>query len=228
MHDVAPVHPAPAYSEQDVKATLDSCRLTYVYEPDWTRLRGRVSEILRGGMLVGWFQGGACPEQSRGAGFGSSVVASRAILCDPSNRWARENVNRFLRQMPVETPLPLLAADGPAQWHDGQVRRFTLQRVSVASEWRTQLAGALDRQGCVEVQGIGEDESQLLGLIRVHQARTGVPALVAVPFSGPAEPIVSSPRDAIRTTFSSPVDVLVIERFAIAKDHWLLGAQASR
>ena len=214
-----PLAPAPAYSEQEVKATLDSCRLTYIYEPDWTRLRARVSEILRGGMLVGWFQGAA--------GFGSSVVASRAILCDPSNRWARENVNRFLRQMPIETPLPLLAADGPAQWHDGQVRRFTLQRLSVTSEWRTRLAGALDRQGCVEVQGMGEsDGGQLFGLIRDHRARTGVPALVAVPFSGPSEPVVSSPRDAIRTTFSSPVDVLVIERFAIAKDHWLLGAQA--
>jgi carbamoyltransferase len=220
MHDVASTCPAPAYSEQEVKATLDSYRLTYIYEPDWTRLRTRVSHILSGGMLVGWFQGGRR--------FGSGVAAGRAILCDPSNRWARENVNRFLRQVPIETALPLLTLDGPAAWHDGRARRVGIERVSVASESRKQLQGAIDVHGCVEVQGIGaSDDSQLLELIRAHQARTEVPALVAVPFCGPSEPVVASPRDAIRTMFSSPIDVLIIERFALAKDHWLLGAQTS-
>ena len=76
------------------------------------------------------------------------------------------------------------------------------------------------------MQGISEsDGTRLYELVREHRARTGVPALIAVPLGGPSEP-VCTPRDAIRTTFSSAIDVLVIERFVLAKDHWLLGLPA--
>src|SRR5689334_724650 len=130
--------PASGYSEQEVKATLDSCRLTYVYEPDWARLHQRVSQILSGGMLVAWFQGSA----------------GRATLGDPSNRWARENVNRFLRQVPIDTPIPLVAAAGAGEWHGGHIGRSDPQRVAVVAECRKQLQGALDAHGCVDVEGV--------------------------------------------------------------------------
>ncbi len=209
-----------AYSEQDVKATLDNCRLTYVYEPDRDRLRQRVSHILSGGMLVAWFQGAP--------GCASGVAPGRAVICDPSNRWARENVNRFFRRRPVETPLSVVAAAGGAPWHDGNLQRFALQPVVVASGARGRMIGAIDRDGRIEAQGVAEsDESGLFELIRAHEARTGVPALIAVPFGAPPETVVRSPRDAIRTMFSSAVDVLVIERFVLAKDQWILGTHAS-
>jgi predicted NodU family carbamoyl transferase len=70
-------------------------------------------------------------------------------------------------------------------------------------------------------------DSGLSELIRDHSGRSGVPALIAVPFCAPAEPAVDTPREAIRTMFSSPIDVLVIERFVLAKDQWILGTHAS-
>jgi carbamoyltransferase len=62
----------------------------------------------------------------------------------------------------------------------------------------------------------------LAALLAVHETLCGVPALVHVDLRGLAEPTACSPRDAIRTTFSSPVDALVIERFLLMKDYWLL------
>jgi len=124
---VSVLTPGPVFSEQDVKATLDSCRLTYIYEPDWTRLRHRVSQILSAGRLVAWFQGDA--------GSALDAVGGRVIISDPSNRWARENVNRFLRQVPIEAPIPLVTTADLGQWHDGQVR-VTPQNVGVAGAWR--------------------------------------------------------------------------------------------
>ena len=209
-----------AYSEQDVKATLDNCRLTYVYEPDRSRLRQRVSQILSGGMLVAWFQGVPSCD--------AAVVPGRSVICDPSNRWARENVNRFFKQRPVETPLSVVAAVGAAPWHDGDLARFSLQQISVAAAARHQMIGAIDREGRVEAQGVCESEDGgMFELIRDHHARTGVPALIAVSFCAAVEPLVCSPRDAIRTMFSSAIDVLVIERFVLAKDQWILGTHAS-
>jgi predicted NodU family carbamoyl transferase len=58
-------------------------------------------------------------------------------------------------------------------------------------------------------------------LLRTHRQRTGVPGLVNVPMlvDGVLAP---TPRDAIRETYSSAADALVLGRFLIAKDYWLL------
>jgi carbamoyltransferase len=46
---------------------------------------------------------------------------------------------------------------------------------------------------------------------------TGVPVLVNTSFNGFSEPIVCSPRDAVRVFFGSGLDMLVLDRFVIRK-----------
>ena len=57
---------------------------------------------------------------------------------------------------------------------------------------------------------------------RPTRRRPGCRRWSHVDLRGIDEPTACSPRDAIRTTFSSPVDALVIERFLLMKDYWLL------
>ncbi len=85
----------PEFSESDIKMALDNCRLDYLYEPSWPRLLTRISKMLSRGSVVAWFQGPM--------GFGPRSVGTRSILCDPSNRWARENINRFLRRASIDS-----------------------------------------------------------------------------------------------------------------------------
>jgi len=208
------VAPEPAYSEQDVKATLDGCRLTYLYEPDRARLCERASRLVSGGALVACFQGAVDAD---------TTLTGRSVLCDPSNRWARENVNRFFRQLPIDAVIPLVVRADDEPWRELGITCLREHHVSVPSAWLQPLVGAIDRHNVVCVRGVSDDT--LLGeMLRRHQARTRVPALIAVPFTAPGEPMVRTPREAIRTMFSSAIDVLVIERFVIAKDYWLLGA----
>ena len=51
---------------------------------------------------------------------------------------------------------------------------------------------------------------------------TQVPALIETNLCGPGEPIACTPRDAVRTVYSSAIDALVIGRFVLMKDYWLL------
>jgi carbamoyltransferase len=204
----------PAFSEQEIKNTLDNCRLSYMYEPDRDRLLTRASRLLAGGMLVGWFHGPI--------GFGPRSVSTRAILCDPSSRWARENVNRFLRHLPVESPIPLTIA-ASAEWRGVHMRPHLLQHVTMPREWHARITAVLDPGGVAPVQVIGNTEQPVLvDLLRLHEERTGVPGLITLPFSGPGEPNVATPRDAIRTMFSSPVEAMIMERFVVVKDQWIL------
>jgi carbamoyltransferase len=74
---------------------------------------------------------------------------------------------------------------------------------------------------------IGPASSQpgLADLLRVHHERTGVPGLVNTTLAGPGEPTACSPRDAVRTFFSSALDVLVVHRFLLMKDYWQMRSE---
>jgi carbamoyltransferase len=54
-------------------------------------------------------------------------------------------------------------------------------------------------------------------LLDAFGAGNGVPCVVNTSFNGFHEPIVCSPRDAIRVFYSSGIDVLILDRFLISK-----------
>jgi carbamoyltransferase len=54
-------------------------------------------------------------------------------------------------------------------------------------------------------------------LIAAFKARTGVPVLVNTSFNTRGEPMVNTPRDALESFWTSPLDALVIGSFLIEK-----------
>jgi carbamoyltransferase len=100
---------------------------------------------------------------------------------------------------------------------------FGLASAVVKPEFRSRLQAAVTDAGRCRAQTVREEiPSRLADLLRLHRQRTGVPALLQVDLSGPDEPVACTPRDALRTTYSTPVDALFIERFVLMKDYWLL------
>ncbi|HEX5068646.1 MAG TPA: carbamoyltransferase C-terminal domain-containing protein [Vicinamibacterales bacterium] len=207
----------PVFSEEDIKRVLDNCRLDYVYEPDWTRLLSRVSRMLAQGKIVGWFQG-AMP-------FGPRALGMRSILADPSHRYARQNLNEYLRQAPLDEPLPVVLAPSVAHQclAEDAVRHQGVLDARIRPEWRQSLAAALDWRQAVRVHGVTPAPASHLGdLLELHHAATGTPGLIEANLAGPGEPVACTPRDAVRTVYSSAIDALVIGRFLLMKDYWLL------
>ncbi|HKW01028.1 MAG TPA: carbamoyltransferase C-terminal domain-containing protein [Vicinamibacterales bacterium] len=206
----------PSFSDHDIKRTLDNCRLDYVYEPDWSRLFVRVSKMLAQGKVVGWFQGAM--------GFGPRAMGTRSILCDPSSRYARQNMNEYLRQAPLDEPLPVIFAPSAAAPCLGRAVSAPLViDAPVGAEWRERLVAALDWRHNVRVHAVNPPQApELCDVLECHFARTGVPALIEINLSGPGEPVACTPRDAVRTVYSSAIDALVLGRFVLMKDYWLL------
>jgi len=86
------------------------------------------------------------------------------------------------------------------------------------------LGEAVDRQGRILAHRCSDDRSALAQLLRVHQQRHGVAGLVNVPLADDGG-LVTTARDAIRASFASAVDVLVLGRFIVSKDYWLIRAR---
>jgi carbamoyltransferase len=210
----------PSFTDVEVKRTLDNCRLDYVYEPDWHRLYARVSRMLSQGKVVGWFQGAMA--------FGPRSMGSRSILCDPSGRYARHNMNEYLRQTALDEPLPLVFAPsalaGCLTHPIGAT--FAALDAAVNPRWREPLAAALDRRDSARVHTVTSAQApQFCDLLEVHFKSTAVPALIETNLGEPG-PVVCTPRDAIRVVYSSAIDAIVMGRFLLMKDHWLLRSNA--
>jgi carbamoyltransferase len=211
----------PEYSESEIKHALENCRLDYLYEPDWTRLTARISRMLSRGTIFAWFQGPA--------GFGPRSIGTRSVLADPSNRYARENVNRFLRQGAIDEALPVsMTSSAIGESLAGAAASpFLTINTLVPEPWRDRLRAALDGRQAIPLQMASEEQSPaLFSLLNAHQARSGVPGLINIPLSGAGETAACAPRDAIRTMYSAAIDALVIGRFLLMKDYWLLRSGA--
>lgn len=205
------------FSEQDVKDALDGAHLDYVYEPARDRLLARAARLLSRGKLVGWFHG---PME-----FASQSLGARSILCDPSSRYSRENVNRYLRQRPDDLPPPLvMTAEAAAICLEQPVSSpYGVTSARVRPAFRPRLQAAVTDAGQCRVQTLAPGAAPpLVELLDVFQKMTDIPALLHVDLCGPAEPVACTPRDALRTVYSTPVDALFIERFVLMKDYWLL------
>jgi predicted NodU family carbamoyl transferase len=207
----------PSFSEYDIKTTLENCRLDYVYEPDWARLLVRVSKMLSRGTVVGWFQGPT--------GFGPRSLGTRSVLCDPSMPYARENLNTYLKRLPIAEPLPVSMTPSVADESlMASIRSpYMLFDAPVRDSARARVRAALDHRHRLQIHTVTPDQApELCELLGVHFDRTHVPGLININLSGPDEPTACTPRDAVRTVFSSATDALVIGRFLLMKDYWLL------
>jgi len=209
----------PLVSEADAKAVLENCRLDYIYEPRWPRLLERVSRVLERGKLVAWFQGRA--------EFGHPFVGSRSFLCDPSHRYARDNINVFLLRRALPTPIPLSLAPDRGDCVDiSAMSPLTLTRAAVGAEWRDRVRACLDGQGYAHAHVARDGAGPLADLLALHDRRTGVPGLANLPLCGPDDVAAVSPRDAIRAAYASSADALVIHRFIVMKDYWQMRDEA--
>lgn len=207
----------PSFTEDDIKATLENCRIDFVYEPSWDRLLARTSHLLARGKVVAWFQGRL--------DFGPRSLGSRSILCDPSNRYARHNINEYLLGRALDAPLAVSLASDDAEGclDEGLVSPFMLRRGQFRDGCQALFRSALDGgRGCTVHTSGQSQSSELRDLLAWHKTQTGVPGLIHHPLRLGAGPLAASPRAALQAFFSSAIDALVIGRFLLMKDHWLL------
>jgi carbamoyltransferase len=207
-----PVSPflGPAYSAQDVKHTLDNCKTRYAWESDGDATAMAV-RALKDGKMVGWFDGAM--------EWGNRALGARSILASPLSRFALENLNVYLKRREawrgyaisvLESALPQYFDGPPAAPHmeyeyrplDPEALRYALPH----------------REAAVRVHTVGAAAPpRFQHVLEAFEAETGIPFLINTSFNAFREPIVCTPRDALRAFYGSGLDMLVMNRFVIGK-----------
>ena len=207
-----PVSPflGPSYSSEEVKAVLDNCKLQYSWQSEEGVVAAAVG-ALRTGHLVGWFDGAM--------EWGPRALGARCILASPAQPYVLENLNRFLKQ---REPWRGYALSGPeqavAEHFDGPARAPFME-----CDFTPKDPGRFQHvlptpQAAVRVHTVADDGlPRFARLLEAVGEDSGLPFLVNTSFNGFHEPMVCSPRDAVRVFYGSGLDLLVMNQFVLRK-----------
>jgi carbamoyltransferase len=199
----------PEYGLDEIKATLDNCKLSYECL-SYGELIDICVDTLAGGRLVGWFQGRM--------EWGPRALGQRSILASPFSQYVLDNLNVYLKRRERYRAYGLsVLEEDCARYFNGPARSSWMEyeyRLKDVERFRYVLPRVTSR---LRVQTIDADGSLFRDLHSAFAAATGAGVLVNTSFNGFSEPIVCSPRDAVRVFYGTGLDVLVLGRFLVRK-----------
>jgi carbamoyltransferase len=212
---VAPMtHPywGPAYSNDEIKQVLDNCKATYHWANSDTEKIQEALHLLRAGKIVAWCQGAA--------EFGPRALGNRSLLASPWAPFVKENLNDFVKHRESFRPFALAVPqeDAPQFFEATNAARFMASMGVVKPEARTLLKDFILPGHLVRLHVIERAANPLFWqLLKNSGENAPGPMLVNTSFNLFGEPLVITPRDAVRSYFCSGTDALVIGNFILAK-----------
>ena len=214
----------PEYSSSEIKDVLENCKLSFRYLRTRQELVSATVEELRANRILGWFQGRT--------EFGPRALGSRSILASPLGPYVSENLNQYVKHREKFRPFAASVTEEQAGefFEYGPMAGFLATVGRVKPAHRQAFAGNL-LGGQPAKREDAESPSER---IRVHIVKrkinllfwelldtfgkaTGVPVLFNTSFNLFGEPLVCSPRDAVRSFYCSGIDHLMIGNFSLSK-----------
>lgn len=200
----------PVFGPEEIKAVLDNCKLTYRWEPEERLVQAAVAALMAG-RLVGWFDGAM--------EWGPRALGARSILASPFAPYVLENLNRFLKHREPWRGYALSGLTPAVREHFVGPDASPTMECDYLPRDRERFRHVLPTaDAAVRIQTAGADAPpRFLRLLEAFGEASGVPIVVNTSFNGFHEPIVCSPRDAVRVFFGSGLDLLVLPPFVIQK-----------
>lgn len=151
--------------------------------------------------------------------WGPRALGARSILASPFAPFVLENLNGFLKHRQSWRRYALSAlADSVLQHFDGPAHAPFMECDYRPRDRATFRHVLPDEDAAIRVHSVGpQAPPRFRRLLEAWGAVTGIPCLVNTSFNGFHEPMVCSPRDAIRVFYGSGVDMLVVDRFVLMK-----------
>ncbi|MCU1233755.1 MAG: Carbamoyltransferase [Candidatus Solibacter sp.] len=202
----------PAYGAAEIKQVLENCKLRFQYMVTTDEIIETAVAQLNDHKIVAWMQGRM--------EFGARALGNRSILASPLNPYSTENLNIFIKH---REPFRKFAASVPAElcseyFEVGPNARYLATVGRVRPAYREQFAAATLAGDLVRVHTVDKEENPLYWkLLHAAGKATGLPVLHNTSFNLFGEPLVCTPRDAVRSFYSSGIDAMFVGNFFLQK-----------
>jgi len=202
----------PSYASDEIKQVIENCKLRFRYLLTVDELIDSAVAQINDQKIVAWMQGRM--------EFGPRALGNRSILASPLNPYSTENLNMFIKH---REPFRKFAASVPAEvageyFDAGPNARYLATVGRVRPEHREKFAAAAMENGLVRVHTVSREDNPLYHrLLHAAGKATGLPVLYNTSFNLFGDPLVCTPRDAVRSFYSSGIDTLFVGSFLIEK-----------
>jgi carbamoyltransferase len=153
--------------------------------------------------------------------FGPRALGNRSILADARRDDMKDRVNDAVKFREAWRPFaPSCLADRAGEYFDGCTEApYMILCFDVLPGAASRIPAVTHADQTARVQTVTPSSNpRYFRLIDEFATLTGVPVIMNTSFNLKGEPIVCTPKDAIRTFYSSGLDFLVMGDHIIAKD----------
>lgn len=201
----------PAFTNEEIVEQMELAKVPYEILPPGD-VAPFVAERLLRQEIVGWFQ--------LGSEWGPRALGARSIIADPRHEEIRDRVNRAIKYRDWWRPFaPSMLAEAADDYLEGSFfAPFMIVTFPVRKSRVADVAGVTHRDGTTRPQMVRREANpRYYDVIEAFGRKSGVPMVLNTSFNLKGEPMVNTPRDALRTFFSSSLDVLVLNDVVVRK-----------
>jgi len=199
------------YSDDAIRSLLDAEGLPYE-SLDESTLIDRVSSLLEGENVIGWFQ-----DRME---FGPRALGNRSIIADARNKANWKKVNLKIKFREDFRPFaPTVLEENTSEYFALDCESpYMLLVADVHPEKREVIPAVTHVDGSARIQTINEAQNpKYYNLIKAFREKTGCAVIINTSFNVRGEPIVESPEDALNCFLNTHMDYLVMGNILIEK-----------
>jgi carbamoyltransferase len=202
----------PEYGPEQIKQVLENCKLRFRFLLTEGELITQAVKALNEDKIVAWMQGRM--------EFGPRALGNRSILASPLNPYSTENLNVYIkhregfRKFAASVP-----EEAASQYFEvGPNARYLASVGRVRPDCRERFSAALLGRDLIRVHTVRREDNPLYHeLLMAAGKATGLPVLYNTSFNLFGDPLVCTPRDAVRSFYSSGIDALFAGNFFLEK-----------
>lgn len=198
-----------SYSNDEIEKILRGCKLNFTEHDDICEV---AANLLESGKIIGWFQG---PME-----IGPRALGSRSILANPAFPDMKAKINSEIKFREAYRPFaPSAIVEAKDMFFDLDVEApFMLKVCNVLKDKQSVIPSVTHVDGSARLQTVRRElHPRYYDVIKKLGEKTGVPVVLNTSFNIQGEPVVESPKYAIRCFYSTGLDALVIGNFVLRK-----------
>ena len=216
-----------SYSNDEIESELKQQNLIYKKFED-EKLYNFIAKELSNGKIIGRFEGRM--------DFGPRALGNRSILADPRNKEMQSKLNRKIKFRESFRPFaPTVLEEHVDKYFDtknlspymlltSDVKGVEINPINSTnlldqlSAINSYLPAITHVDGSARIQTVSNEINEnYYNLINEFYNQTNCPVVINTSFNVRGEPIVESPKDAIRCFLNTNIDILAIGNFIVDK-----------
>src|SRR3989339_228084 len=202
-----------AFSNEEIETLLKKEGYAFEKLSDASLIE-RVSGLLEGENVIGWFQGRM--------EYGPRALGNRSIIADARNAANWQKVNLKIKFLESFRPFaPTVLEERTKDYFDlDRPSPYMLLVADVQPDKRKEIPAVTHVDGSARIQTIRRDQNpKYYDLIKAFADRTGCPVIINTSFNVRGEPIVRSPEDALNCFLHTHMDYLVLGNCLLSKEN---------